>query len=198
MEYSDLSQLSYLNWIFKESMRMSPVIGGMIPRMVLQDLNLRGHFFPKGTILFASVQGTHHHPDNWDRPEEFLPERWDGEGVEYLPEPSSRAKADGGGLGREQSEEVDPLSLSPDEARNRPLRYMPFGSGARQCIGMSLARMNALTTLALLASHFSFRLADKMEGAEGVMQRTRERVSITPGGGLWIHCTSRVPQPLAA
>jgi cytochrome P450 len=57
----------------QESLRYLPVIGRFIPRVALQDLTLNGHFFPKGTVLFAAIHATHHHPDNWDRPEEFIP-----------------------------------------------------------------------------------------------------------------------------
>ncbi len=36
---------------------------------------------------------------------------------------------------------------------------MPFLEGSRQCIGMSLARLNYGTAVALLLSNFTFRLA---------------------------------------
>ena len=36
---------------------------------------------------------------------------------------------------------------------------MPFSVGARDCAGQSLARMNYTTTVAMLLSHFSFKLA---------------------------------------
>ena len=39
-------------------------------------------------------------------------------------------------------------------------RFMPFLEGNRQCIGMSLAKLNTTTATALLLSHFTFRLAD--------------------------------------
>ena len=39
-------------------------------------------------------------------------------------------------------------------------RFMPFLEGNRQCIGMSLAKLNYTTAVTLLLSHFSFRLAD--------------------------------------
>ncbi len=39
-------------------------------------------------------------------------------------------------------------------------RFMPFLEGNRQCIGMSLAKLNTTTAAALLLSHFTFRLAD--------------------------------------
>ena len=42
----------------------------------------------------------------------------------------------------------------------RGRRYLPFGDGMRSCVGQSLAKMNYTATVALLLSHFSFRLAD--------------------------------------
>ena len=44
----------------------------------------------------------------------------------------------------------------------RGRRYLPFGDGMRSCVGQSLAKMNYTATVALLLSHFSFRLADRV------------------------------------
>ena len=44
-------------------------------------------------------------------------------------------------------------------------RFMPFLEGNRQCIGMSLAKLNYMTVVALLLSHFRFRLADDVRKA---------------------------------
>eukprot|EP00884_Botryococcus_braunii_P008881 jgi/Botrbrau1/17995/Bobra.0713s0002.1 len=199
LQYTDLSQLTYLNWVLKESMRMSPVIGGGVPRVALRDVTLNGHFFPKGTVILSMIHATHHHPDNWDRPDDFIPERWNGEGVEYLPEPSSTnpsktftSQSDNGSpAAMPDGEDKAPSALPKNDLKNRPLRYLPFGAGPRQCIGMALAKMNALTTLALLVSNFSFQLADRMGGPEGVLETTVERISVIPQGGMWLHCAPR-------
>ena len=47
-----------------------------------------------------------------------------------------------------------------DAVRGR--RYLPFGDGMRSCIGQSLAKMNYTATVALLLSHFTFRLAARV------------------------------------
>ena len=39
-------------------------------------------------------------------------------------------------------------------------RWMPFSSGQRDCVGQSLARMNYITTVAMLLARFSLRLAE--------------------------------------
>jgi cytochrome P450 len=41
-------------------------------------------------------------------------------------------------------------------------RFIPYGEGSRQCIGMGLAKVNVAGSLATLLSHFSFRLADEV------------------------------------
>lgn len=41
-------------------------------------------------------------------------------------------------------------------------RYIPFSEGARNCAGMSLAKLSMPAVLATLLSRFRFRLADKV------------------------------------
>ena len=39
-------------------------------------------------------------------------------------------------------------------------RWMPFSMGQRDCVGQNLARMNYLSTVAMLLARFSLRLAE--------------------------------------
>lgn len=57
----------------QESMRLTPTVAGAIPREAMCNICINGHFFPKGTLIFSAIQGTHLHPDNWDRPNDFIP-----------------------------------------------------------------------------------------------------------------------------
>ena len=41
-------------------------------------------------------------------------------------------------------------------------RTLPFGAGARACIGMPLAQLILPTTVATLLGHFHFRLATRV------------------------------------
>lgn len=41
-------------------------------------------------------------------------------------------------------------------------KYMPFSEGARNCVGMTLAKINMPAVLATLFSNFSFRLAPEV------------------------------------
>ena len=44
----------------------------------------------------------------------------------------------------------------------RPKRYMPFAEGLRSCVGKNLANATLPLTMAILLSHFSFKLADRV------------------------------------
>ncbi len=41
-------------------------------------------------------------------------------------------------------------------------RFIPFGDGARNCVGQTLARLNLTTALAQLYGSFTFRLASEV------------------------------------
>ena len=47
-------------------------------------------------------------------------------------------------------------------------RFLPFLSGNRSCIGMSLAQLNYTTAAATLLARFSFRLAEDVSAASVV------------------------------
>ena len=49
-------------------------------------------------------------------------------------------------------------------------RFLPFLSGNRSCIGMSLAQLNYTIAVATLLSRFSFRLADDVSTAVTLAQ----------------------------
>ena len=62
----------------------------------------------------------------------------------------------------------------------------------RQCVGMAFAKMNYTAIMALLLGTFTFDLAERMGGAEGVMAAQKYEVTLTPSTGMWMHCHKRV------
>ena len=44
--------------------------------MLIQDDVYNGYFLPKGTIVFANTWSIHQDPAEYERPEEFIPERF--------------------------------------------------------------------------------------------------------------------------
>ena len=56
---------------------------------------------------------------------------------------------------------------------------------------MALAKMNYTTILAMLLGNFTFTLAERMGGAEGVMAAQKYEITLTPSTGMWMHCHER-------
>lgn len=59
---------------------------------------------------------------------------------------------------------------------------------------MAFAKMNYTAILALLLGNFSFQLAERMGGAEGVMAAQKYEVTLTPSTGMWMHCYRRAKE----
>jgi len=80
----DLPKLTYTNQIITESMRLYPPAWG-VARTAIEDHEIAGYRVPKGSgVSFA--QWTVHRDARWyDAPEEFRPERWEGDLLKRLP-----------------------------------------------------------------------------------------------------------------
>jgi len=74
--FENLHSLHYCTSVIKEAMRIRPV-GPILPRMLGKDRIIDGHLIKKGTIVNLFVTALHRDPTIWDKPTEFIPERWD-------------------------------------------------------------------------------------------------------------------------
>ena len=66
--------LAYLGAVIQESMRLYPIAIG-VSRRLRRPLVAAGRELPVGTVVMASVYLVQRHPDLWDAPEAFRPER---------------------------------------------------------------------------------------------------------------------------
>ncbi|MBD2300755.1 cytochrome P450 [Nostoc sp. FACHB-190] len=81
---ADLPQLTYTNWVIKESMRLYPPVTE-ISREATQDCEIGGYFIPKGTNLIVSQWAMHRDERYFSEPELFQPERWANDMEKQLP-----------------------------------------------------------------------------------------------------------------
>ena len=80
----DLARLPYTSHIVTESMRLYPPAWAMA-RLAVQDHTLGGYPVPKGTGIAAVPWVVHRDPRWYENPEQFLPERWEGDLLKKLP-----------------------------------------------------------------------------------------------------------------
>ena len=71
----DVPNLVYTRQILDESMRLYPP-AWMTARAAEEDDELGGYFIPKGSLVFLSPWVVHRHPDYFEDPEGFDPERF--------------------------------------------------------------------------------------------------------------------------
>ncbi|KAH7127281.1 cytochrome P450 [Dactylonectria macrodidyma] len=124
---TDLTKLKYLEAFYNEIHRWRPVAPQGAAHSPSQDDVFDGYRIPKGASVIANVWHIHHSTDDYDDPEEFIPER-------FLRHP----------YGMRLDEAHDPARLEGSGPR---LTYA-FGAGRRICPGMDSARQSLLLGLA--------------------------------------------------
>lgn len=139
-----LAQLGYLRAVIDEAMRLSPSVGGILPRLVLNGgLNVDGHHIPAGTVVGVPTYSIHHNAAYYSDPFAFSPERW-------LAAPHPRS-----------------CGASPDSVAAAHSAFCPFSVGPRGCIGKGMAYMELSLALARAVFMYDIRLAPGTSLGEG-------------------------------
>ena len=72
---ADLRNLPYTLMVIKETMRIEPTVA-IIPRALLEDVELGGYLLEKNSIVFIPPYSVHRDPRWWSEPEQFDPNRF--------------------------------------------------------------------------------------------------------------------------
>jgi cytochrome P450 len=100
--------MPYLERCFNESLRLEHPFVGSIDFTFDEDIQLGKFHIPKKQLLVIYFIAVHMNPEQWQRPNEYLPERFDA---------------------------ADPLSLTPTGTRRHKFSFIPFLGGKRMCPG---------------------------------------------------------------
>ncbi len=134
--YAALDRLPRTRAVLAESMRLYPP-SWILGRRTLTDLELDGWTVPAGSLCVASQWALHRDPRFWSDPAEFRPSRW-----------------------------LTPDGAYDEAAPGQPRgAYLPFGLGARICVGLAFAWTEAVLVLATLAGRWDAELAPGQEVA---------------------------------
>ncbi|CAD6993816.1 unnamed protein product [Ceratitis capitata] len=131
-----LNSMPYLRACLKEALRIYPLaIGNM--RVPQKDLVLSGYQVPKGTRVSMISTTLLQSEQQYARPLEYLPERW-------LRTSGDVAAAKNGAA-----------SLCPEQLKaSSPFTYLPFGHGARACLGRRISDLEMELSIARLVRNF--------------------------------------------
>lgn len=143
-----LNSCTYLRACIDEAMRMSPSVGGILPREVLNGgITVDGEFIPAGMVVGTPHYTIHHNSAYYPRPFSYLPERWIAG--------SRKSFGYGGSVTAE-----DDVVLAQSA-------FCPFSVGPRGCIGKGLAYLEMMTTLARVVYVYDLRKSTGFDPAEG-------------------------------
>ncbi|KAH9312145.1 hypothetical protein KI387_027180, partial [Taxus chinensis] len=131
VEESDIGQLNYLQAIVKETLRLYPPAPLVVPHKSIEDCIVGGFHIPAGTTLMINVWEIHRDEKVWNKPLEFIPERFMEVGGE---------REIGNIYNMQECE----------------FQMLPFGAGRRGCPGVSLAMCTMHITLARLLQGFNW------------------------------------------
>uniref|UniRef100_A0A0D9X8P7 Uncharacterized protein n=1 Tax=Leersia perrieri TaxID=77586 RepID=A0A0D9X8P7_9ORYZ len=77
IEEPDIGRLSYLQAVVKEAMRLHPAAPLLLPHKAVEDgVEISGFAIPKGSMVIFNAWAIMRDPVAWERPDEFMPERF--------------------------------------------------------------------------------------------------------------------------
>ncbi|KAL7619359.1 hypothetical protein AAE478_009896 [Parahypoxylon ruwenzoriense] len=144
-----LNSCAYLRACIDEAMRMSPSVGGILPREVLKGgITIDGECIPEGIVVGIPHYTIHHNPEYYPQPFSYIPERW-------VVGSHKCFSGYGGGVVTEQD-----VAMAQSA-------FCSFSIGPRGCIGKGLAYIEMMTTLARVLYRYDLRKPTGFDPAEG-------------------------------
>jgi cytochrome P450 len=139
-----LNSCTYLRACIDEGMRMSPPVGGILPREVLPGgITIDGDFIPEGCIVATPHYTIHHNANYFPDPFTYRPERW----------VAGSGKTSGG--------------VAESNVALAQSAFCPFSIGPRGCIGKGLAYIELMTTLARMLYLYDMRKTSGVDPSDG-------------------------------
>jgi cytochrome P450 len=133
VDESDIPQLKYIQAILKETLRLRTIVPLLVPHQSMSATKAFGYDIPAKTRLFVNAWAIGRDPSIWEKPSDFIPERF----------------LEGG-----------PHEMV--EAQGKHFELLPFGAGRRQCPGMVFGLTVVQLQMASLLHAFDWSLSNGM------------------------------------
>jgi cytochrome P450 len=130
-----LARMPFMRACVKEGMRLTPLSVGIGRVTTQEETIIRNYSIPKGTMVITHNQVACRFPENFDRPNDFVPERWI--------------------FDRKNDVKMSPSNdISFKRKKPHPFLSLPFGFGPRSCPGRRISDMNTYVLLIQLLRNF--------------------------------------------
>ena len=143
----NIHKMDYLNYVVKETFRIDSPGKESLPYQTIQDVVICGVPIKKNTRVCSDFISTHYNPYEWQKPHEFIPERFDPES-EYFNKP--------------QTTEEGVVA-----SKSRAFMSVAFSYGERKCPGQAFALLEIKVALTYLLTHFDFDVAQEVLDQKG-------------------------------
>ena len=130
----------YLNYVVKEGLRFDVPTPITLTYKAYEEVNVCGVKIPKGQEIIMGIPYIHFNPEQWHKPTEFLPERFDPES-EFFLKPGTNSK-------------------------RHPKSFNAFSFGKRRCVGQTLALQSVKVILVRLLTNLNFEITQELMDRE--------------------------------
>jgi cytochrome P450 len=76
VEEENIAHMPYLRAVVKETLRLHLPVPLLLPHLSMADCVVNGYHVPTGTRVIVNAWALGRDPESWEKPEEFLPERF--------------------------------------------------------------------------------------------------------------------------
>ncbi|KAH9722813.1 cytochrome P450 71A12 [Citrus sinensis] len=76
IDMKEIEKMDYLKCVVKETLRLHPPVPLLVPREMAESIKWRGYDIPAKTRVIVNAWAIQTDPQVWDRPEDFLPDRF--------------------------------------------------------------------------------------------------------------------------
>ncbi|MBA0870971.1 hypothetical protein Goshw_019570 [Gossypium schwendimanii] len=83
VDMEDISKMEYLKCVIKETLRLHPVAPLLAPRRTSASVNLGDYHIPSDTTVLINAWAIQRDPKWWEKPEEFIPERFENSSIDF-------------------------------------------------------------------------------------------------------------------
>ncbi|XP_044486655.1 cytochrome P450 71A1-like [Mangifera indica] len=83
IDANDIEKMEFVKCVIKESMRLRATLPLLVGRETTESVKMGGYEIPANTRVYVNAWAIQRDPEYWDKPEEFIPERFMNNSIDF-------------------------------------------------------------------------------------------------------------------